>query len=169
MRVRVCDQVTNEEWARYDPSFRYDPSRAKKPVVNISYDEAVAYAKWLSAHTGRRFRLITVAERKAAEKTFVADYTQHPLPDIPDVGTFGRNAEGVTGLMGTTYDWCLHEPELRDFREFWEQQERAQLRHAAAEGLPRDLSLGDLRRLRDEAEAKINALEAVAKAHGVKL
>ena len=36
--------------------------RAERPVINVSWDDAQAYAQWLSAQTGAHYRLPTEAE-----------------------------------------------------------------------------------------------------------
>jgi hypothetical protein len=42
--------------------------RGRRPVINVSWDDAVAYAAWLSEQTGRRYRLPTEAEREYAAR-----------------------------------------------------------------------------------------------------
>jgi hypothetical protein len=106
--IKMHDQVTNSQWREFQPSHTFPKGHDNKPVVNVTYDDAMEYAAWLSKKTGRKFRLPTEEERMDAEATFVADFSNHPLKECPDVGTFGKNADGVTGLLGVTYDWCLH-------------------------------------------------------------
>jgi formylglycine-generating enzyme required for sulfatase activity len=60
--------VTAEEFARFQQAtgFRFRPelltTRGRQPVINIRRAEAEAYAKWLSAETGHRYRLPSEAE-----------------------------------------------------------------------------------------------------------
>ena len=74
-RVRMSEpfavgrySVTFEEYDRFvGASGRNRPEnedwgRGRRPVVNVSWDDAVAYAKWLSGQTGKRYRLPTEAE-----------------------------------------------------------------------------------------------------------
>ena len=36
--------------------------RGRRPVINVSWDDAVAYTKWLSEQTSKRYRLPSEAE-----------------------------------------------------------------------------------------------------------
>jgi len=38
--------------------------RGKRPVINVSWDDAKGYLSWLSAKTGKTYRLLTEAERE---------------------------------------------------------------------------------------------------------
>src|SRR5262245_42158522 len=42
--------------------------RGPRPVINVSWDDAAAYAKWLSEQTGNRYRLPTEAEWEYAAR-----------------------------------------------------------------------------------------------------
>jgi len=118
--IRMHDQVTNSQWREFRPSHTFTKGHDNKPVVNVTYDEAMEYAAWLSKKTGRKFRLPTEDERMNAEATFVADFSNHQLKECPDVETFGMNADGVTGLLGVTYDWCLHVNDYQKAKAAWE-------------------------------------------------
>ncbi len=63
--------VTFAEWdaggCRSGGGFRYKPEdqgwgRGRRPVINVSWNDAQAYVKWLSERTGQRYRLLSEAE-----------------------------------------------------------------------------------------------------------
>ena len=64
--------VTFDEWnacVAEDGCNAYRPGdygwgRGKRPVINISWNDAQAYVKWLSAKTGTPYRLLSEAERE---------------------------------------------------------------------------------------------------------
>lgn len=57
---------------RFDPTGSWQnlgfPQDDSHPVVCVSWDEAQAYARWLSRQTGRRYRLLTEAEWEYAAR-----------------------------------------------------------------------------------------------------
>ena len=147
-KIKMRSPVINAEWKEYKPDFSFPPGHENKAVVSVTFYEAMAYAKWLSQKTGRRFRPPTEAERMAAEATFVGDFTQHPLREQPDVGAIGKNADGVVDLCGSTYDWCAHEDDLDPVKLGWV----AAAAPAPAPGVPNDPVAFTLDDLRAEAE-----------------
>jgi len=154
-KIKVHDQVTNADYKKFDPEHSFTRGHENKPVTSVTFNQAMAYAKWLSLTTGRKFRLITEDERKEAESTFKADFSNHPLPVMPDVGTFGRNDQGVTGLLGVTYDWCAKPEDIED---------PVALGWATAPQIKtQPVTLEDLRKMRNELDEKINAAEAAYK------
>jgi formylglycine-generating enzyme required for sulfatase activity len=67
---QFCDQTSRDYpadpgWARYGLS-NYFTDFPNYPVVNINYDDAVAFCGWLSAKTGEVYRLPTEAEWEKA-------------------------------------------------------------------------------------------------------
>lgn len=68
------DEVTNAQFRRFKPghdsgSFRgVSLNSDQQPVVNVSWQEAVAFTEWLSQRTGKHFRLPTEVEWEYAAK-----------------------------------------------------------------------------------------------------
>jgi formylglycine-generating enzyme required for sulfatase activity len=127
-------QVTNAEYANYlrdaklaPPQFWSDPAfnRPNQPVVAVSWCDAVRYCEWLSAHTGRNFRLPTEAEWERAAR---GDREQGLFPwgDAPPesrpyyadrcaafwktgpepVGRAGANSYGLYNMCDNVHEWC---------------------------------------------------------------
>jgi hypothetical protein len=117
--VKMLNFVTNREWKQFMPDHQFSQTDAEKGVVSITHHEAMEYAAWLSKETGRRLRLPTEDELKAEEATFDADFSKHPLPAQPDVGTFGTNANGVTDLLGVLYTWVANASDVDKARAGW--------------------------------------------------
>jgi len=112
-------------------SYRVRPkSEENHPVVNVSWNDAVAYCKWLSEKTGKSYRLPTEAEWEYACRagsrtpfntgenltTDQANYNgNHPYNNNPKgeyqqntfpVDTFALNAWGLGNMHGNVYEWC---------------------------------------------------------------
>ena len=117
--TKILNFVTNAEYAKYNPSHTFSEKDANKPVTNVTHVEVMKYAVWLSQKTGRKLRLVTEQELIEAEKTFKADFRNHPLKEVPDVGTFGANADGVADLLGVGFTWCANEEDLNWARTQW--------------------------------------------------
>lgn len=111
-----------------EPAIR--PARDDVPVTGVNYDDAVAYAGWLSSRTGGRWRLPTVAEwvfiagNRAVDHAieqqtdaanpaarWLAAYDQETSRAVSasampqPTGSFGANDLGVMDLGGNVWEW----------------------------------------------------------------
>lgn len=117
-------EVTNAQYAQFrqPPNpFGMDDSA---PVSGISWNDAVAYTRWLSAQTGKTYRLATEAEWEYAAAAgtdpqyWYWGHTPQPgmaqcfgcSPDLKpvkpvDVGSFAPNAFGLYDTAGNVAEW----------------------------------------------------------------
>lgn len=100
------------------------------PVIHVSWNDATAYAQWLSNKTSKKYRLPTEAEWEYACRagtntpfntgenltTDQANYNgNYPYKNFPKgkylekttpVGSFAPNAWGLYDMHGNVYEWC---------------------------------------------------------------
>jgi len=99
-------------------------SEENNPVLHVSWNDAVAYCKWLSAKTGKHFRLPTEAERECAcragsrtafntgtritiqQANFIDDQGQWRSSGTVPVTSFSPNAWGLYNMHGNVWEWC---------------------------------------------------------------
>jgi formylglycine-generating enzyme required for sulfatase activity len=137
--------ITNREFQTFVRDSKYKPpqgwdgeqfstEKGSHPVVNISWDDATAYCKWLSKKSGKQYRLPTEAEwEKAARwkpslsgkgqgdgKSLVypwgnkfdpqkANTDEAQIGDTSDVGKFspqGDSPYGCADMAGNVWEWC---------------------------------------------------------------
>ncbi|MGH8586891.1 MAG: SUMF1/EgtB/PvdO family nonheme iron enzyme [Gammaproteobacteria bacterium] len=121
---RFCDDTTfgkpeDQRWGR-----------GRRPVINVSWEEARAYCAWLGEQTGRAYRLASEAEWEYAcragtvtpfyfgrrittdQANFDGNYTyngsakgEYRAQSVP-VGSFPPNAYGLYDMHGNVWEWC---------------------------------------------------------------
>jgi formylglycine-generating enzyme required for sulfatase activity len=110
--------------------------RSNRPVINVTWNDAKAYAGWLSKRTGRNYRLFSEAEREYVARAgtvtpfwwgtsistdqanydgnhtygdgLKGEYRKNTLP----VASFRPNPWGLYQVHGNVYDWvedCFHD------------------------------------------------------------
>lgn len=126
----AATQVTNAEYEIFlratgvaPPPFSAHPNfnDPRQPVAGVSWHEAVRYCEWLTAQTGRHFRLPTEAEWERAARAGL-DQKQFPWGDeppqsLPDyakrwqsgperVACYAPNAFGLYDIGDNVHEWC---------------------------------------------------------------
>ena len=128
-------EVTFAEYDRFaNATGRKKPSgkgwdRKTHPVVGVSWDDAIAYTRWLSKQTGKRYRLLSEAEWEYAARagtttsfwwgTRPGEGNAHCFDCKTDfstskparVGTYKPNAFGLYDTAGNLFEWvqdCYH-------------------------------------------------------------
>lgn len=108
--------------------------RGSRPVVNVSWEDAVAYTKWLSKATGKKYRLPTESEWEYAARAgtdtlywwgnFVGERnancfdcgSEWDFKSTAPVGSFSPNPYGLFDTAGNVQEWvedCFY-PSYRD-------------------------------------------------------
>jgi formylglycine-generating enzyme required for sulfatase activity len=114
-------EVTNEQFARFDPShdsrvedadfMQFSPgergwavSRRKQPVVRVSWHRAMDFCRWLSKKTGRSFTLPTEAEWEFACRAGTTTALWYGGVD----GDFSRsaNVSDICNQLIDPFDWA---------------------------------------------------------------
>ncbi len=111
--------------------------RANRPVINVSWDDAVAYAAWLSTQTGGKFRLPSTEEWEYAARggTTTAYYwgddigvgnancngcgSRWDAKQTAPVGSFKPNPYGLYDVVGNVFQWtqtCFDSASSCDYR-----------------------------------------------------
>jgi formylglycine-generating enzyme required for sulfatase activity len=104
--------------------------RGRRPVIRVSWNEAVAYAEWLSRETGKRYRLPTEAEWEYAARGGTETaywWGNEMMPGLANciscgtpadrrqtvpVGSFKPNPFGLYDTVGNVREWvqdCWHD------------------------------------------------------------
>ncbi len=120
-------EVTFDEWdacvaAGGCNGYRPDDDgwgRGRRPVINVSWDDAQAYVDWLSDRTGEEYRLPSEAEWEYAARAgtttrywpgdeITAEYANfgRNVGRTIEVGSLGRpNAFGLHDVHGNVWEW----------------------------------------------------------------
>lgn len=103
------DKPSDEGWGR-----------GKRPVINVSWEDACAYTEWLSSITKKKYRLPTEAEWEYAcrgnttTKYNVGDVMKHDLANYSrsgkaqttEVALYAENNFKIYDMHGNVWEWC---------------------------------------------------------------
>jgi formylglycine-generating enzyme required for sulfatase activity len=93
--------------------------RRRRPMIAVSWREAVAYCAWLANKTGQPYRLPSEAEWEYAARAGTttryafggaitpkdANYSESKLGKTTEVGAYSPNAWGLYDMHGNVWEW----------------------------------------------------------------
>lgn len=120
-------EVTFEEWDACTAAGGcngYRPhdqgwGRDRRPVINVSWNDAQAYVRWLSQRTAQRYRLPSEAEWEYAARAGTvmarywgdgitpaqANYRDSGINGTVEVGRYPANPFGLYDMLGNVWEW----------------------------------------------------------------
>jgi len=125
--------VTNAQYAIFVRSAGYEPPdhwqnrqplswKQDHPVVNVSWEDAVAYCEWLSEVAGRTYRLPTEVEWEKAARgkdgriypwgnywnKKLCNTKDSGIDDTSPLGAYpdGASPYGLLDMVGNVWEWC---------------------------------------------------------------
>ena len=126
--------ITNREYQAFIQDAKYGPpkdwdgdkfpeGKGGHPVVNVSWDDATEYCKWLSEKTKKQYRLPTEAEWEKAARgedgraypwgnefdPQKANTSESGIGGTSEVGQFspqGDSPYGCADMAGNVWEWC---------------------------------------------------------------
>jgi formylglycine-generating enzyme required for sulfatase activity len=120
--------VTFDEYDVFASDLNYgkpndeDWGRGQRPVINVSWFEAVQYARWLSDYTGQKYRLPTEAEWEYMARAGSDTPYQFGSTIQPGQANFGNrhgktlevadgdsNSWGIYDIHGNVWEWTCSE------------------------------------------------------------
>ncbi len=124
---KIWKKKNDREWKKVkDANWRnpYFSQQDNHPVVCVSWNDAVAYTKWLSEQTGKEYRLPTEAEWEYAARAGTetdcwwgdeidkskANYDGN-LGNTSPVGDYDANPFGLYDTAGNVWEWTCSEYE----------------------------------------------------------
>ncbi|MBL8148745.1 MAG: formylglycine-generating enzyme family protein [Blastocatellia bacterium] len=113
-------EVTNAQWRsycdavgkNYPPNSKFSKNyfleNPNHPVVNVSWDEAQDYCRWLSQVGGKQYRLPTEAEWEyAASDSEVGRFNNNRGgASTAVVGSYDPNRYQLYDMLGNVWEWC---------------------------------------------------------------
>ena len=119
-------EITFEDYGRFtDPEKVEDEGwgRERRPIINVSWNDAKKYVAWLSSQTGQTYRLLTEAEWEYAARAGSRSQftwgneigqgrancggctTQWDFVQTAPAGSFAANAFGLHEMHGNVWEW----------------------------------------------------------------
>ncbi|MEW6731087.1 MAG: formylglycine-generating enzyme family protein [Acidobacteriota bacterium] len=116
-------EITNAQYSAFcqltgrampdDPRWQgnYIKDYPNHPIVNITWQDAMDYCKWLSELTGQQVRLPTEAEWEYAAQDSTAgttlEKTQYKQLPTTAAGLHTPSKFGLYDMLGNVWEWCL--------------------------------------------------------------